>query len=155
MHAPSRIDPAAAPEGQDTLFVLVPVGHLDQENPQDWQTLANRARAAVFSNLASMGITDLADHLKFEVSYTPQDWASQLNLAKGAAFGLSHNFLQVGYLRPRNRHSRYKNLYFTGSSTHPGAGLPMALLSGRLTTERVLEEMGQRQPTLAPLLVPA
>ena len=155
IHAPTRNDPAAAPEGQDTLIVLLPVGHLDQANPRDWQALQEQARTAVFNSLADIGIHDLDDHLKFEVSYTPQDWASQLNLAKGAAFGLSHNFWQVGYLRPQNRHGRYHNLYFTGSSTHPGAGLPMALLSGQLTTERVLKEMGQRRPLLTPYPLPA
>jgi phytoene dehydrogenase-like protein len=71
-------------------------------------------------------------------------------LAKGAAFGLSHNFWQVGYLRPHNRHARYRNLYFVGSSTHPGAGLPMALLSARLTTERILKEVGVTRPLHMP-----
>jgi phytoene dehydrogenase-like protein len=63
-----------------------------------------------------------------------------LNLANGSAFGLSHNFLQVGYLRPHNRHPRYGNLYFTGASTHPGTGLPMVLISAKLVTERILKE---------------
>jgi len=44
----------------------------------------------------------------------------------------------VGYFRPHNRHPRYRNLYFVGGSTHPGTGLPMVLLSARLTTERIL-----------------
>jgi len=82
------------------------------------------------------------------VSYTPRDWFNVYNLAKGAAFGLSHNFMQVGYLRPHNRHHRYGNLYFAGSSTHPGTGLPMVLLSARLTTERILKEAGLPQPVL-------
>jgi phytoene dehydrogenase-like protein len=87
--------------------------------------------------------------VKFEVSYTPCDWLSNYNLAKGAAFGLSHSFLQVGYLRPHNRHRRYGNLYFVGSSTHPGTGLPMVLLSARLTTERILKEVGVPYPALS------
>jgi phytoene desaturase len=33
-------------------------------------------------------------------------------------------------------------LYFVGASTHPGTGLPIVLLSARLTTERILEEAG-------------
>ncbi|MCX6078349.1 MAG: hypothetical protein NTW32_02345, partial [Chloroflexi bacterium] len=52
----------------------------------------------------------------------------------------SHNFMQVGYLRPQNRHAQFKNLYFAGASTHPGTGLPIVLLSARLTTERILKE---------------
>jgi phytoene desaturase len=59
---------------------------------------------------------------------------------KGSAFGLSHNFTQVGYLRPHNRHSRYKNLYFVGASTHPGTGVPIVLISARLVMERILSE---------------
>jgi phytoene desaturase len=143
VHAPARTDPTAAPIGQDTLMVLVPAGHLTTGTTQDWDALQARARSAVIHRLAaSTGIVDLEQHLKCEVSYTPQDWLSLFNLAKGAAFGLSHNFMQVGYLRPHNRHHTYRNLYFVGSSTHPGTGLPMVLLSARLTTERILKESG-------------
>ncbi len=141
VHAPVRTDPSAAPFGHDTLMVLVPAGHLDTGTPQDWDSLQARARSAVIHRLAaSTGIVDLEQRLKFEVSYTPRDWLNVFNLAKGAAFGLSHNFMQVGYLRPHNRHQKYRNLYFVGSSTHPGTGLPMVLLSARLTTERILKE---------------
>jgi phytoene desaturase len=141
VHAPARTDPSAAPIGQDTLMVLVPAGHLDNGTTQDWDALQAHARSAVIHRLAaSTGIVDLEQHLKCEVSYTPRDWFRIYNLAKGAAFGLSHNFMQVGYLRPHNRHHTYSNLYFVGSSTHPGTGLPMVLLSARLITERILKE---------------
>ena len=140
INAPTRTDPSAAPAGQDSLMVLVPAGHLDEEHPQEWGTLKERARQSVFSGLAKIGIHDLARHIKFEVAYTPQDWARLYNLKKGAAFGLSHNFSQVGYLRPQNRHAKVDNLYFVGASTHPGTGLPMVLISAELTSRRVLSE---------------
>jgi phytoene desaturase len=143
VHAPARIDADAAPKGQETLFVLVPVGHLDARSKQDWEALVNRARDTVFNRLAKeMGMDDLREHIKFEIVYQPETWKERFNLAKGAAFGLSHNFWQVGYLRPQNRHKEYKNLYFAGASTHPGTGLPIVLLSARLTTERILKEAG-------------
>ena len=153
VHAPARVDPSAAPSGADTLFVLVPAGHL--EEGQDWEALKSRARSAVLDRLAKDGVRDIESHLKFEVSYTPREWMSLYNLAKGAAFGLSHNFTQVGYLRPQNRHPRYRNLYFAGSSTHPGTGLPMVLLSAKLTTERILKEAGVHQASvdLAPAAI--
>lgn len=143
VHAPARTDPAAAPEGQETLYVLVPVGHLSERSKQDWDALVNRARATVFARLEKeMGITDLKEHIKFEIVYQPKVWKERFNLEKGAAFGLSHNFWQVGYLRPHNRHAQYKNMYFAGASTHPGTGLPIVLLSARLTSERILKEQG-------------
>ena len=141
VHAPARTDKSAAPNGQDTLYVLVPVGHLDARTEQDWDALVNRAREAVLNRLAQeMGASDLKEHLKFEIVYQPKVWKQRFNLEKGAAFGLSHNFMQVGYLRPQNRHKQYKNLYFAGASTHPGTGLPIVLLSARLTVERILKE---------------
>jgi phytoene desaturase len=143
VHAPARTDKAAAPEGQDTLYVLVPVGHLDIRAEQDWEALVNRARETVFARLAKeLDADDLREHIKFEIAYQPKVWKERFNLEKGAAFGLSHNFWQVGYLRPQNRHKKYKNLYFAGASTHPGTGLPIVLLSARLTTERILKEAG-------------
>ena len=150
VHAPARVDPVAAPAGQDTLFVLGPVGHVDDHAAQDWDALTAQARSFVIRRLAELGVTDLEQHLKYEVAYTPREWLNTYNLAKGAAFGLSHNFWQVGYLRPHNRHARYHNLYFVGSSTHPGAGLPMALLSARLTTERILKEIGVTHSAISP-----
>ena len=144
VHAPARTDKAAAPDGQETLYVLVPVGHLDARSEQDWDAMIERARETVLKRLANeMGATDLKAHIKFEIVYQPKVWKERFNLEKGSAFGLSHNFTQVGYLRPQNRHRQYKNLYFAGASTHPGTGLPIVLLSAKLTTQRILKEQAK------------
>lgn len=144
IHAPTRLDPALAPPGEDTLIAIVPVGHLDDRDKQDWRVIQDQARQAVFNRLATIGITDLEAHLKFETSYTPLSWRKRYNLMKGSTHGLCHNLTQLGYLRPRNRHPRYHNLYFVGASTHPGTGVPTALVSARLAARRVMEELGQR-----------
>jgi phytoene desaturase len=140
IHAPTRLDPSKAPQGQDTLIAIVPVGHLSENGEQDWESLRDQARESVFKRLALLGITDLETHLKFEVSYNPLSWRKRYNLLKGATHGLSHNLLQLGYFRPRNRHPRYGNLYFVGASTHPGTGVPTALVSARLAAERIMDE---------------
>jgi phytoene desaturase len=146
VNAPARTDPSFAPPDSDSLMVLVPAGHLDQGAPQDWPALAARARASVIERLEALGVENLAKRIIFEETMGPPDYLRQLNLAKGSAFGLSHNFLQVGYLRPHNRHPRYANLYFAGASTHPGTGLPIVLLSAKLTVERILQEQTVRAP---------
>jgi phytoene desaturase len=141
IHAPARLDASMAPPGQDTLIAVVPVGHLDESGEQDWQRITDQARRDVLRRLATAGITDLEEHLKFEVCYTPISWQKHYNLTKGATHGLSHTLTQLGYLRPHNRHPRYHNLYFVGASTHPGTGMPTALVSGRLAAERVLDDL--------------
>jgi phytoene desaturase len=140
IHAPTRLDPSLAPPQQDTLIAIVPVGHLDETGEQDWRAIRDRAREEVFHCLARLGITDLAEHLKFEVNYTPLSWHKRYNLVKGSTHGLGHTLTQLGYMRPRNRHARYHNLYFVGASTHPGTGVPTALVSARLTAARLLED---------------
>lgn len=141
VHAPARLDPSMAPPGEDTLTAIVPVGHLSESNEQDWETIRDRARQEVFRRLAAVGITDLQAHIKFEINYTPLSWRKRYNLMKGSTHGLCHNLTQLGYLRPRNRHPRYHNLYFVGASTHPGTGVPTALVSARLAARRILDDM--------------
>jgi len=142
IHAPARVDAAMAPSGEDTLIAIVPVGHLDETGEQDWPAIRAQARQVVFERLAGLGMDDLEAHLKFEVNYTPLSWRKRYNLVKGATHGLGHNLTQLGYMRPHNRDAHYHNLYFVGASTHPGTGLPTALVSARLTAVRLLEEMG-------------
>lgn len=142
IHAPARLDPSMAPAGEDTLIAVVPVGHMNEHEDYAWKALITQARQVVFQRLALLGITDLAAHIKFETCFTPLSWHKRYNLVRGATHGLCHNLMQLGYFRPGNRHPRYHNLYFVGASTHPGTGMPTALISARLTARRMLEDFG-------------
>jgi phytoene desaturase len=140
IHAPAQLNPGVAPAGEDSLTAIVPVGHLSEREEQDWEGLTDQAREAVFRRLKLVGITDLDAHIKFETCFTPLSWHKRYNLVKGATHGLCHNLTQLGYFRPANRHSRYHNLYFVGASTHPGTGVPTALISARLAAERMTND---------------
>ena len=141
IHAPARLDPTSAPPGQDTLIAIVPVGHMDDAESQDWAVIRERARNHVFRRLGTLGITDLQDHIKFETNFTPQSWRKRYNLMKGATHGLSHTLMQLAYMRPKNRHPRYHNVYFVGASTHPGTGVPSALIGGHHVANRVQDDL--------------
>lgn len=129
----ARSDPSRAPEGYENLFILVPCSNLDRPwTEADQKTLQQR----VFARLTK--------EVGFEascietISYrTPQDWARQLNLDKGAAFGLSHDFWQSTYFRPQNRSASNPNVFYVGASTVPGNGLPMVLISADLAIQRM------------------
>lgn len=140
VHAPARLDAAMAPAGQDTLIAILPIGHLQPE-AQDWRLVRDQGRREVFRRLQLLGIRDLHEHIKFEVTYNPLSWRRRYNLVKGATHGLSHNLLQLGYFRPANRHPQIHNLYFAGASTHPGTGLPTVMVSARLAANRIADEI--------------
>jgi phytoene desaturase len=140
VHAPAGLDPAVAPAGGDSLTAIVPVGHLTEDGDQDWDRLRDRARSHVLRRLRGIGIADLASHITFEDVFTPLSWAAAHNLVKGATHGLAHTLTQMAWFRPANRHRRYANLYFAGASTHPGTGIPIAMVSGRLAAQRIGSE---------------
>lgn len=146
IHAPTRLDASMAPPGEDTIIGVVPVGHLNENGHQDWRQIRQRARSAIFDRLSRLGIHDLEEHIKFEMNYTPLSWRQRYNLVKGATHGLGHNIMQLGYMRPRNRHAKYHNLYFAGASTHPGTGVPTVLVSARHTATRLLDDCGLPVP---------
>lgn len=150
VHAPGRLDPGAAAAGGDTLVAVVPTGHLTDDGDDAgrpgreaavWEAAREAARAAVLRRLTLVGFPDLERHITVEASATPLDWRDRLNLERGATHGLAHTLTQLAYLRPHNRHARYRNLYFAGASTHPGTGVPTALVSGRLAARRLLDDL--------------
>jgi phytoene desaturase len=140
IHAPARTDPTAAPENQESLSFIVGSGHDDKDKNQDWEAIRIRTRSALIRRLKQLGLEDIEEHIKFEICYTPENWESACNISRGSVFGsLAHNLMQMGYFRPHNQHSRYRNLFFVGGSTHPGNGIPNILISAKLTSERIIK----------------
>lgn len=147
VNVPSRIDPSAAPKGKDSVVILVPVGHIvdNPDNPQDWDSLVDRAREAVLKTIESRtGASGLRESILHEMFETPMSWKDKFNLDRGAILGLSHSFLNVLSFRPKIKHPDIQNLYFVGASTHPGAGVPVALMSAKVTSEIILTSSSKR-----------
>ncbi|HLQ24154.1 MAG TPA: phytoene desaturase family protein [Gemmatimonadales bacterium] len=139
--ASTRTDPGQAPPGCENLFVLVLAPSQDPQHPIDWRVEGPRVEERTLDRLEALGCSDLRRHIVTRRLVTPADFTAQFGNLRGEAFGLSHGLRQIGYFRPRNRHSRYRNLYFVGQSTHPGCGLPMVLISAELAAARIAREL--------------
>jgi phytoene desaturase len=135
VNAPAHTDPTLAPPGKDSLYILVPVPN--RAAALDWKVEGPALRERVLDRLAEAGCPNLRADIELERTFTPDDYELQLNLERGAAFGLSHNFFQVGPFRPKNQDPNVSNLFFVGASTQPGTGLPMVMLSAKLVVERI------------------
>lgn len=55
----------------------------------------------------------------------------------GATFGLKPTLFQSNNWRPQAKAKRIENLYFAGSSNHPGAGVPIVLTSAKIAVEEI------------------
>ncbi|KAJ6262053.1 hypothetical protein Dda_2856 [Drechslerella dactyloides] len=154
VNVPSRIDPSAAPEGKDSIVVLVPMGHLkDDENGQGtksdehWNFLVNRVRDFVITTIEQRtGVLGLRDAIAAERINTPLTWKDRFNLDRGGILGLTIGFWNALAFRPKTRHSRIPNIYFVGASTHPGTGVPICLAGAKITTEQMLEDLKMEKP---------
>jgi phytoene desaturase len=135
---PSKTEPRLAPEGMESLFVLVPVPHLGANVA--WERDGAAFREKVYGLLERRcGIR--RDWAVFEKVRTPLDWRSEYNLEEGAAFGIGHGILQVGYFRPPMVSKAVEGLYFVGASTRPGTGVPLVTIGARLVAERIGREV--------------
>ena len=142
--ASSRTDPGQAPPGGENLFVLVlaPSQPEDRSRWIDWSVEGPRVMQQTLDRMeTTLGMTGLRRHIVTSRIVTPEDFRVQYGNKRGEAFGLSHNFMQIGYFRPHNRHATLENLYFVGQSTHPGCGLPMVLISAECVVHRIREEV--------------
>ena len=129
---PSVGDPSVAPEGCSAIYALEPVPNLDGK--LDWARDGDRYADELRRRVGALGYP--VDDIVVERMYDPLDWEA-MGLERGTPFALAHTFRQTGPFRPNNIDDRVPGLVFTGSSTRPGVGVPMVLLSGKLAAERV------------------
>jgi phytoene desaturase len=87
-------------------------------------------------------LKDLSRRIVVERSFTPADLQSAYNANAGSIYGIGSNSRRTAFLRPPNRDRDVKHLYFAGGATHPGGGLPLVALSGKIVSELVLEDFG-------------
>ncbi|TVY37640.1 Phytoene desaturase [Lachnellula occidentalis] len=161
VNVPSRIDPSAAPEGKDSIVVLVPVGHLLNSSAStpissakglpkeelDWPALIASTRASILSVIQTRTHCDALEPLiTHEMVNDPITWEDTFNLDKGSILGLSHSFFNVLAFRPSTRARGCKGCYFVGASTHPGTGVPIVLAGAKVTTEQILRDLEMEIP---------
>ena len=138
LHIPSMADPSLAPEGHSSFYVLMPVSELGTSR-YDWtpQVIDHYRQRALESLAPLAGLANLDQQIEFEQVYTPHDFQQAFNAYRGATFGLQPTLKQSNHWRPQSKSLDCDNLYFTGSSTHPGAGVPIALEGGKICADEV------------------
>jgi phytoene desaturase len=139
---PSETDPTVAPEGHSNLFVLVPIAPDLEDGPETRE----RYRELVLDDLAENTGVDLRDRIVFEESFSVSEFADRYNSMQGTALGMAHTLRQTAFLRPPHRSKAVDGLYFTGSYTTPGIGVPMCLVSGQHTADCVIEDLAGSAP---------
>ncbi|MEO7270936.1 MAG: phytoene desaturase family protein [Vicinamibacterales bacterium] len=141
---PSATDPALAPRGCTAMFVLVPMPLVSDMPGADWPAVRLDIRRRVLERLRVHGVEIAEDRWQFEAVYSPVDWQRRFGLYDGSAFGAAHTLFQLGPWRARNYSREIAGLYYAGAGTTPGTGMPMVVLGGKMTADRITEQARQR-----------
>jgi len=128
---PSKTDESVAPEGKENLFVLVPVAAGLNDS---LETRINYFEKTI-SHIENLIGEKFRDDIIYQKTFAHSDFTSYYNAFKGTALGLSHTLFQTAIFRPSFRSKKIKNLYYCGSYTHPGIGMPMVVIAGQIVSQ--------------------
>ena len=142
LHRPTATDPSLAPDGDDAWYVLSPVPHLGGD--VDWATMHATYTERILEYLDAKYLPGLRERVVSEHHVDPRYFRDRLNSYLGSAFSVEPTLLQSAYMRPHNQSEDIPNLYFAGAGTHPGAGLPGVMGSGKIVAEMIGMAPGAR-----------
>ena len=123
-----------APGGCENWFVMINVPH---DSGQEWSEIIPRARERVLGRLAGETGRDVGSLIRCERIIGPQDIDRITGSWRGSLYGSSSNSRFSAFRRHPNRRRKFKNLYFTGGSVHPGGGIPLCLASAKIVGDMV------------------
>jgi phytoene desaturase len=135
--APSKTDKSVAPEGYESLFILIPVA----VNLKDEESLHNKYFGLVVNRIEQITGESIKENVIYKRSYAHQDFENDYNGYKGNAFGLANTLKQTAIFKPSMRSKHLKNLFFAGQLTTPGPGVPPSLISGQVVATRIEKQL--------------
>ncbi len=136
VYVSSKMNCEDAPAGCENWFVMVTVPN---NQGQDWQNLVAETRKTVLQKLSSRLNENLELQIRCERVLNPGLIEKRTSSAFGSVFGNSSNSKFAAFLRHPNFSKKIKHLYFCGGSVHPGAGIPLCLLSGKIVAEMITD----------------
>ena len=135
---PTPVDPANAPDGHSTLFVLVPIPNT--RGGVNWAAKRQSYRDLIVGRMGKLGFAGVEQHIVRERCYTAENWRDEHRAHLGAVFNLIHSWGQLGPLRPHIRADGVRGMYWIGGAVHPGSGLMTIMEAARSAAHFIAED---------------
>jgi phytoene desaturase len=131
--APSKTDATVAPEGDENLFILVPVA----AGLEDTEELRNKYFDMVIQRIENFTGEQIRNRIVYKQTFAPKNFISRYNAYKGNAYGLANTLMQTAIFKPKMRNKHISNLIYAGQLTVPGPGVPPSLISGYVAAQEI------------------
>jgi len=129
---PSKTDASTAPEGQENLFLLVPLAAGLEDTDEEREKCYN----LVMDRLEKRIGEDVRGSVVYKRAWAHREFEDEYHSYKGNAYGLANTLLQTAFFKPSMK-SVVPNVHFAGQLTSPGPGVPPAIISGQITADVV------------------
>ncbi|HRN25029.1 MAG TPA: phytoene desaturase family protein [Ignavibacteriaceae bacterium] len=133
----SKLNNEDAPKGKENWFVMVNAPHIQNQN---WEDEIKNARTNIINKINSFLNTNIEQFIEFEKVMSPVDIQNKTGSYRGSIYGISSNDKFAAFMRQSNKSKTVKNLYFCGGSAHPGGGIPLVILSGKIVSDIIKKE---------------
>ena len=130
----SKDAPMDAPKGCENWFTMI---NVPNNTGQDWDSVIERSRTKIIDKLSRLLKQDISELIEQESILDPRTIESKTQSYQGALYGASSNNKFAAFLIHPNFKSNLQNLYFCGGSVHPGGGIPLCLLSGKIVADLI------------------
>ena len=119
-----------APKNHDAFYVLIPVPN--NLSKIDWRIEGEKFKNLAIKKMSETVLPNLKDNIVEDFYLTPDYFEQELSTLYGSGFSIQPKLTQSAYFRFHNQSEIFKNLYFVGAGTHPGAGVPGVLSSAKV-----------------------
>ena len=135
MCVPSVTDASLAPEGNENVFILMPLAPGIEDN----DILREQYFDIICKRLEDVTGINIKPNIIYKKSYCVNDFVSDYNAFRGNAYGLANTLKQTAFLKPKLRNKFLSNLYYTGQLTSPGPGVPPSIISGQVVASEIIK----------------
>ncbi|MCS7073367.1 MAG: phytoene desaturase family protein [Bacteroidia bacterium] len=135
----SKSDPNHAPPNCENWFVLVNLPYLkDQELEETLKIQIVKER--ILAKLSHRLNCSIAELIETEIVITPEELQRKTFSNRGSIYGIASNNRNAAFNRQRNRSTEIQGLFFAGGSVHPGGGIPLTILSGKIAAKLAIQQ---------------
>ena len=126
----SKTDANDAPAGCENWFLLV-------NSPAYDRLQTDHYGKNILKRLEKFGLELKPEDILHQETFTVHDFIKRDNAWQGSLYGWASHSISTALLRPSLRHPYKKNIFFVGGTVHPGGGMPLVLLSGKIVADEI------------------